>query len=238
MSIRIMFRSLFFRSLFLTLCVAAVSCARQPAQLQQIQSLPVTAPVNLSGSWERDYSRGDDVNDALGRMFRRLNRANQNYGRAGSASIGGYGQLMSQSDVRSVLSLARMAEMVTRPPVLTISQDERELKVAREGDFDMLCGFFDGRADGVESPYGTEVCGWQGQQFISRLVLPEGLVVSHRFTIAPDRQNLHVATTVSQSGVPVPFTLNRFYTRFEPLPDRDNCIETLSRKRVCTRSSN
>lgn len=222
----------------LLLCAVLMSCARQPTQTSRIQSLPVSAPVNLSGSWERDYSRGDDVNDALGRMFRRLNRANQNYSRSSSAGQGGYGPPMSQRDVNAVLSLARLAEMVTRPPVLTINQDERELKVEREGDFDMLCEFLDGLAHGIESTHGTEVCGWQGQQFISRLVLPEGLVVSHRFTIAPDRENLHVATTVSQSGTSVPFTLNRFYTRFEPLPSRDNCIETLSRKRVCTRSSN
>ncbi|MBT8132398.1 MAG: hypothetical protein KJO35_09030 [Gammaproteobacteria bacterium] len=213
------------------------ACAQQPAQVRQIQGLPISSPVNLSGSWERDYSRSDDVNDALGRMFRRLNRANQNYGRGDNSTRGGYAPLMSTRDVNSVLSLARLAELVTRPPVLTIKQGERELRVEREGDFDMLCEFHAGLAHGVENTYGVEVCGWQGQQFISRLVLPDGLVVSHRFSIAPDQQNLHVATTVSQSGTPVPFTLNRFYTRFEPLPDRDNCIETLSRKRVCTRGS-
>jgi len=225
------------RYLLFVLIALLCGCVRNSPQAAQIQSLPRSSPVNLSGSWERDYSRGDNVNDALGRMFRRLNRANQNYSRAGNNGSGGYGPLMSSRDVNSVLALARLADLVTRPPVLTISQVERELKVEREGDFEMLCEFSEGSAQGVENAYGSEVCGWQGQQFISRLILPDGLVVSHRFTIAPDEENLHVATTVSQGGTPVPFTLNRFYTRFEPLPARENCIETLSRKRVCTRSS-
>lgn len=221
----------------LLLCLLACACARQPARITPIQSLPVAAPVNMSGSWERDYSRGDDVNEALGRLFRRLNRSSQNYGRPNYAAAGAYGPIMSSGDVSAVLSLARLAEMVTRPPVLTINQNERELKVAREGDFDMLCEFVDGAALGTESTHGSEVCGWQGQQFISRLVLPDGLIVSHRFTIAPDRESLHVATTVSQSGTSVPFTLNRFYTRFEPHSEQENCIETLSRKRVCSRGA-
>jgi len=41
-------------------------------------------------------------------------------------------------------------------------------------------------------------------------------------------------TTVSSSTSRVPFTLRRFYTRFQrPAPDY-KCIETLSMKRVCS----
>lgn len=211
------------------------ACAQQPGRLETIQRQPQAAPVNLSGSWERDYSRGDNVNDALGRMFRRLNRSNQNYGGDRYGGTGAYGFGLSPRDVNAVLALARLAELVTRPTVLTISQGETELKVARDGDYDMSCQFVEGMAYGSENLYGAEACGWQGEQFVSRLVLPEGLVVNHRFTIAPDQDNLHVATTVSQRGIPIPFTLNRFYTRFVPVPSANDCLETLSRKRVCTR---
>ena len=69
---------------------------------------------------------------------------------------------------------------------------------------------------------------------MSHLVLPDGLQVTHRFTISEDRQQLRVVTTVSSSTARVPFTLQRFYRKFERLPPDFNCIETLTMKRVCS----
>jgi hypothetical protein len=43
-----------------------------------------------------------------------------------------------------------------------------------------------------------------------------------------------VVTTVSSSTARIPFTLSRFYRKFERLPPDFNCIETLSMKRVCS----
>ena len=45
-----------------------------------------------------------------------------------------------------------------------------------------------------------------------------GLQVTHRFTVSEDRQQLRVVTTVSSSRARVPFTLSRFYRKFERLP--------------------
>lgn len=218
-------------SLFL-LCLLVTGCVQQSVRDNATRSYLGVMPVDLSGSWERDYSRGDDVNKALGRLFRQLNRS------AHSQQFPNYaGPVTPYADVSSILALARLAELVTRPTVLTISQSEGEIRVEREGDFAMVCEFYGGVSRGVVTDHGTEVCGWTGEQFVSRLLLPDGLVVSHRFTIAPDRENMHVATTVSSSSTRVPFTLHRFYTRFEPLDSEYNCIETLSRKRVCSTNS-
>lgn len=216
------------------MCLLVAGCLRQPVRDDATRAYQGVMPVELSGSWERDYSRGDDVNQALGRLFRQLNRSGQgrqspNYGRFGNT-----GPIASYGDVSSILALARLAELVTRPAVLTISQSENEIRVEREGDFAMVCNFFDKVSQGAVTEHGREICGWTGEQFVSRLLLPDGLVVSHRFTMAPDLENLHVATTVSSASTRIPFTLHRFYTRFEPLGSDYNCIETLSRKRVCS----
>ena len=213
------------------LCLLVAACSQQPARDYAIGRDEVVVPVNLNGSWERDYSRGDDVNKALGRLFRRLSREMPDQRNANNSRVGA---ISPSLNISSIVALARLADAITRPSVLTISQSEREITIEREGDFAMVCEFYDGVARGPSTDYGTEVCGWDGHQFISRLILPDGLRVSHRFTVAPGGENMHVATTVSSSATRVPFTLNRFYARFEPPESDYNCIETLSRKRVCS----
>lgn len=187
-------------------------------------------PADFSGSWERDYSRGDDVNQVLRDIYYYLSRTSAD--RAYTTRPGPVQP--SSRDMASISALARLAELITRPQVLTISQNEQEITVERKDDFSLLCAFYDGVAKGTESDYGTEICGWDGDQLVSHLVLPDGLQVTHRFTVSEDRQQLRVVTTVSSSAARVPFTLSRFYRKFERLPPDFNCIETLSMKRVCS----
>ena len=85
----------------------------------------------------------------------------------------------------------------------------------------------------LESGYGTEVCGWDGENLVSNLVLPDNLQISYRFTISDDRKQMRVMTTVWSQSARVPVTITHFYTRFDRLPPDYNCIETLSMKRVC-----
>ena len=191
-------------------------------------------PADFSGSWERDYSRGEDVNGALRDLFGRLNRAAQQQRFPNDPRLSNAGTSMSQREVSSIVALARLAELITRPDVLTISQNAYEIRIERKDDFSMLCEFYDGVAKGTTSDYGTEVCGWDGDQLVSHLVLPDGLLVSHRFTVSPDTNYMRVITTVSSSASRVPFTLNRFYRKFERPTSDFNCIETLSMKRVCS----
>ncbi len=205
------------------------ACASQRASQPLAYPIENPRPVDLAGSWERDYARSDDVNQQLGRLFRKLNRMNRDQRYSNYP-----GPTLSERSATSLMALAQLAELVTRPTVLTITHTDDELRVEREGDFDMICEFHNGLARGIQSAEGTEVCGWIGQQFVTRLNLPDGVTVSHRFTVSPDRQDLHVATTVSSPTSSMPFTLNRFYTRFEPLPENERCVETLTRKRVCT----
>jgi hypothetical protein len=180
-------------------------------------------PADLSGSWERDYSRSDDIEGVLNRTLLRTYRPHPETGYP-----------VQSQDTSKVVALARLAELITRPDVLTITQDEFEIKISRKDDFTMLCEFYEGYAKRTESEFGAEVCSWNGHQLVSYLVLPDGLLVSHRFTVATNGMSLHVATTISSNATRVPFTINRVYMKFEPPESDFNCVETLSMNRVCS----
>ena len=213
------------------MCLALAACTpAKPVIDEQMMRIDGDMPADLSGSWERDYSRGDDVNQVLRDIYYYLSRTSAD--RAYTTRPAPVQP--SPTAMQSIRALARLAELITRPQVLTISQNDREITVDRKDDFSLLCAFYDGVARGTESAYGTEVCGWDGDQLVSYLVLPDGLQVTHRFTVSADRQQLRVVTTVSSNTARVPVTLSRFYRKFERLPPDFNCIETLSMKRVCS----
>ena len=222
---------LFIPALAAASLLLLVGCTpASPVIDEQMMRIDGGMPADLAGSWERDYSRGDDVNQVLRDVYYYLTRT-----AADRASVRGSGSVQpSSKDMESMRALARLAELITRPQVLTISQNEQEITVDRKDDFSLLCAFYDGVAKGTESDYGTEICGWDGKRLVSHLILPEGLQITHRFTVSEDREQLRVITTVSSPTARMPFTLSRFYRKFERLPPDFNCIETLSMKRVCS----
>ena len=218
----------------IVLCSLLVACSLRPMRSGTGPDYDRPIPADLSGSWEREYWRSDDVNRTLEQWFRRLRRAAPNLRPAGITDLDNAGTITNSQDVTTILALARLADAITRFRTFSISQSEHEISVEREDDFDIFCEFYDGVAQGAITDYGAEICGWNGDQFISRLILPDGLLISHRFTIAPDNENLNVATTVSSTTTGMSFTLSRFYVKYESSPSQFDCIDTLSRNRVCT----
>jgi hypothetical protein len=217
------------------LIVVIMGCSsRGPVVDLTTPSFVGAMPANFSGSWERDYSRGEDVQGALNTLFRERSRQAQQQQYPSSPHTGSAQAGISQREGNALLALARLVEEITRPDVLRISQDDFEIQVARKDDFAMSCSFFEGIAQGTNSPYGTEVCNWDGNSLVSYLVLPDGLQISHRFTMSPDGAYLRVITTATSSATRTPFTLHRYYIKFEAPPSAFNCIETLSMKRVCS----
>lgn len=210
-------------TLSVLVCLFLAACSNQPTIDVSGPSYSGGMPTDFSGSWERDYSRSDDVQGVLNSTLRRMYRPQPD------------SQYPAPSqDPSRIVALARFAELITRPDILTIAQDEYEIKISRKDDFTMLCEFYDGYSKRTESDFGAEVCSWNGPQLVSHLVLPDGLLVSQRFTQSTDGKSLHVATTVASSATRAPFTLNRVYMKFEPPESDFNCIETLSMKRVCS----
>ncbi len=219
------------RMLFTVVLLLLLSaCSQQPVITDEMIRFEGRMPANFSGSWERNYARDDDVNAVLNDAYNRLIRTLPDQRRP---AIAGTEQSASKQ-MNSLVALARLAELITRPDVLTISQTRHEISIARKDDFDMLCAFYDGVAKAIENNNGTEICGWDGSQLVSNLVLQGGLQVTHRFTISADGQHMRVVTTVSSTTSRLPFTLRRFYSKFERPTSGFNCIETFSMKRVCS----
>lgn len=220
------------RNMSAAFCALLAGCSGQPLVEDSARSFSGAMPVDLSGSWERDYSRSDDAQSVLNSVLRRVSRPEPDQSFPGNRTAGNAPQ--PAPDLSKVVALAQLAELITRPNVLTIAQNEHEISIARKDDFSMLCEFYEGQTKRTQSDYGMEVCNWNGKQLESNLVLPEGLLIKHRFTLSTDGQSLHVATTVSSGASRTPFTLNRVYLKFEPPESEFNCVETLSMKRVCS----
>lgn len=181
-------------------------------------------PADFSGYWARDYARSDNINKVLRDTYFELGKRQSRGGLA----------MPSERDVSTLMPLARLAELITRPDELTISQTEYEILVERKDDFALLCSFYDGTAKPTDSLFGREICGWDGPRLISLQELPDGLSVVNRFEVSEDRKQLRVITTVASNTARVPFTLEHYYWRIEKIPPTYECIETLSMKRVCS----
>lgn len=222
-------------SLAIVLPLLAACASKGPTLDTVTPTFEGSMPVDFSGSWERDYARSQDIQGALNAMFQdRQREAMQqqqmnSMSRAGPATPG-----LSQREVNGMVALGRLIEEITRQDILTISQDDYEVRVARKDDFSLSCSFYDGIAQGTDSPYGTEVCSWDGNDMISHLALPDGLLISRRYTLSPDGTQLREITTASSSATRSPLILHRYYFKFEAPAKPFNCVETLSMKRVCS----
>ena len=226
-----------FRTPVLLTAVVIIAACSSPGPVtdETSPSFVGAMPADFSGSWARDYSRGEDVQGALNALFmerqRQIARQQQ---MPSSPRMGPTQSGLSRREANALLALARLVQDITKPEVLTISQDDYEIRVAREDDFAMSCSFYDGVAQRTDSDYGAEICSWNGDSLISHLILPDSLLITHQFTMSPDGNYLRVITTASSGATKTPFTLRRFYTKFEAPPRAFNCIETLSMKRVCS----
>lgn len=201
------------------------------------KKVPRAAPedVDFSGAWELDYSQSDNIQARFDTMMRELRRqaerrAQGGVKQSGVISSGGGAGLNGES----ILGLAQMAELITRSQLLDIKHDEHTVQVKREDNFALDCEFYPGKLHSVETPLGSEICGWDDHQLVFRILLPEGLSIQHRLTLGPQGERLNIATTVFSSQVSYPFTLNRVYNRYDPDSGGIRCKQTISRGRVCT----
>lgn len=200
------------------------------------RALAEAAPVrrDLSGHWEMDYGRSDNVDRKLNRLYHEWQTVAKRSARgderaaARAATLG--------ANFRRTMDLARLADMITSSQVLEIEQSADDIEIRRENTFTLTCVFDEGKPQLVIDDLGSEVCGWDAHQLVFRIRLPDGLDIQHRVSVSDDNERLHIATRVA-GGKAAPFTLNRFYFRFEPIAEDYQCEYTLSRGNVCqTRS--
>ena len=186
---------------------------------------------DFSGHWEMDYGRSDNVDRKLQSLYREWRRDQERRAR-GDQYRATMGTPADSRSFRALVDVARLADMITNSQVLDIEQSDIDIEVHRENSFALTCVFSEGEPEVVVDELGAEVCGWDGHQLVFHIRLPDGLDIRHRFTLSRDTERLHVATRVDGQRS-APFTLNRFYFRFDPLPEDYSCEYTLSRGNVC-----
>lgn len=212
----------------LFLLVLLGACGSEPTRHKS-----AAAAVDFSGHWEMDYGRSDDVDNKLQLMYREWRRLMEK--RAKGDRRGSQGPMLNVDTSRSfnsVVSLARFADFITDSQVLNIEQSKIDIEIRRENNFALTCVFSEGEPTSVVDELGSEICGWDAHQLVFHIRMPDGLDIRHRVTMSNTGDRLHVATTVNSNSSP-PFTLNRFYRRFNPLPENYSCEYTLSKGNVC-----
>ncbi len=221
------------KSIFSTclLGLLVTACSSQPAVVE----LPAPLVSDFSGYWEMDFGRSDNVDQKLASLYREWRRLMERRARGDQRAAVMAAQIDNDS-FRDVVDVARLADMITDSQVLEIEQDSDSIEIMRENNFTLTCVFKDGRPDLVVDELGAEICGWDAHQLVFRIILPDSLDIQHRLSLSDDGERLHVATQVDSRSA-APFTLNRFYFRFEPLPENYACEYTLSRGNVCQTGS-
>lgn len=197
--------------------------------------------LDFSGSWEKDFGRSDSWEDELGRMLRirqeqaARQQAGLSSGTGPAVSIGNI-NLNRGSGGASIVDLARLAEYITRQTTMNIVQDREQIRIERRGEAPLVCTLGNSATESFDSIHGREVCGWENQQLVFVITLPEELVIQHRFSVAADGEQLQMLTSV-RSGNGAPFNLRQTFNHFDEPADSFDCVLTLSRGRVCSQTS-
>lgn len=208
------------------LCIISLSAsAAEPG------SVPVVHRPNFAGAWEKDFNRSDSWEKELTRQLDQMRRdAARGRSDPGGAPLVNYG---SGRGGASIIDLAQLAGYVNRQTIMRVYQSLDEIKVEKEGDADLICSTATNSTRSFDSEFGNEVCGWDGQQLVFRISLPEGVEILHRFSVSDDREWLNMATSVS-NGRSTPFTLIQFFRRYEAPGEDFSCIKTITRGNSCS----
>jgi len=225
-------RPLFAIVWLLSLCLAA--CSDAPRQQTGLQAKSDNA-ADFSGHWELDYGQSDNTQERVNVLVRELRQQAERRSQSGQGPAGGLViNANGYNNGESVSGLVRLTDMIARTALLEIDQSEDFIRVRREEDSDLTCEFYDDSLRQLETPFGSELCGWRDHQLVFRLVLPGGLAIQHVMTTGASRARLQLTTTVKTDQVSMPFTINRVYNRFLPGERGFRCEMTLTRGRVCT----
>ena len=216
-------------------CLAGESIAQDDLPLLDLDT-PVR--LNFSGSWEKDFTRSDNWEDELNRVMRM--RQEQAAAQVAGirplsrprVSIGNI-NLNSSRSRSNFVNLARVAEYISRQTTMEIIQNRNEVRVERKGEAPLICGMETGPTPTFSSPHGSEFCGWNRLQLIFEITLPEQLYITHQFSVSANGSSLQLITSI-QNGDGIPFNLRQTYNKYEAPPEEYNCIQTISRGRVCS----
>ena len=236
-------RASFFSAIATITCLALSVPAIGQDSLQQLD-LDLPLRLDFSGSWEKDFRRSDNWEDELSRTLRiRQESAARQQSSPGSSriratppiSVGNINLPRTRRRGASIVDLARLAEYISRQNTIEIKQTRNEIIIERSGEAALVCGVEYDLQRTFANEHGVEVCGWDGQQLVFQIMLPDDLIIMHRFTVSSNQQVLNLLTSIYSKGGE-PFNLIQAFTKYETPRDEFNCIQTLSRGQVCNQS--
>jgi len=192
----------------------------------------VATPVNMAGHWEIDFARSDNLQDQLSSIARRVQREATRRARLAEEGRGFAGSPLP--DQRDLITLARLAEIITEPVLLEVIQSDSRIRVKRDKSFALVCEY-DGSGLGVTvDTLGIQRCGWDGDQLYFAIELEEGLDVTHRLSMAKETDTLLMVTSVETTATRFPMVVRQYFTPYDPDALGYRCERTLTRGKVCS----
>ena len=234
----------YFLAMALAVCLASLPAVAQDDDQLTVLDLDQPLRLDFGGFWEKDYRRSDNWQDELTRKMRlRQEAAARQGGNPGAAarvsvppiSIGNFNLNGGRGRGASIVDLARLAEYISRQTTLRIDQTRDEIRIERRGDSSLVCGTGWQVVQTFTSSYGVEACGWDGQQLVFQTMLPDDLIVVHRFSVSSDGLLLNLITSVISKGSES-FDLRQAFNRYDAPRAEFDCEQTLSRGRVCSQA--
>ena len=192
----------------------------------------VATPVNMAGHWEIDFARSDNLQDQLSSIARRVQREATRRARLAEEGRGFAGSPLP--DQRDLITLARLAEIITEPVLLEVIQSDSRIRVKRDKSFALVCEY-DGSGLGVTvDTLGIQRCGWDGDQLYFAIELEEGLDLTHRLSRAKETDTLLMVTSVETTATRFPMVVSQYFTPYDPDALGYRCERTLTRGKVCS----
>ena len=192
----------------------------------------LATPVDMTGHWEIDFARSDNLQDQLSAIARRVQREAVRRARLAEEGRGYAGSpLPGQSDL---VTLARLAEIITEPILLEVIQNDARIRVKRENSFALVCEYDGSGLSITVDTLGIQRCGWDGDQLFFVLELEEGLDVTHRLSRSDKTDMLLLVTSVETASTRFPLVVSQYFTPYDPDALGYRCERTLTRGKVCS----
>ena len=192
----------------------------------------VATPVVMTGHWEIDFARSDNLQDQLGSIARRVQREAVRRARLAEEGRGYAGSpLPDQSDL---VTLARLAEIITEPVLLEVIQNDARIRVKRDKSFALVCEYDGSGLSITVDTLGIQRCGWDGDQLFFVMELEEGLDVTHRLSRSDKTDMLLLVTSVETTSTRFPIVVSQYFTPYDPDALGYRCERSLTRGKVCS----
>ena len=218
-----------WRVFLVSLIALSLGCSSEPVK-QEITR--VASPVDMSGHWEMDYAKSDNLQDQLNAVARQIRREAARREQLAKEGRGFTGAPLPGR--RDLITLARLAEIITEPTLLDVVQAAGRTRVKRENSFALVCET-DGSAISVTIDLlGEQRCGWDGSQLFFMLTLQEGMEVTHRLSHSEQSDTLLLVTSVDTPNTKFPLIVSQFFKRYDPESLGFKCERSLTKGKICT----